>query len=83
MVVPVGRSEGRSKQQSMSGGGRKELPGQEGKEKKKEGGIFNFFRISFPPTVKGWNARSIKNYKATSLDDAHFIIGALRVFFRH
>ena len=47
------------------------------------GGVFNFFRISFPPTVKGWNACSIKNYKATSLDDAHFIIGALRVFFRH
>ena len=26
-------------------------------------------------------ARAIKIYKATALDDAHFIIGALRVFF--
>jgi len=82
MVVPVGRSEGRSRQQEGEGRSVHNL-GKRERRKKKEGGVFNFFRISFPPTVKGWNARSIKNYKATSLDDAHFIIGALRVFFRH
>ena len=45
--------------------------------------IFSEFHFPLSPTIKGWNARSIKKYKATSLDDAHFIIGALRVFFRH
>ena len=42
--------------------------------------IFSEFHFHLSPTIKGWNARSIKKYKATSLDDAHFIIGALRVF---
>ena len=51
-MVPVGRSEGRSKQQSMSGGGRKERPRQEGKEKKRKAGFLIFSEFHFPLLLK-------------------------------
>ena len=46
---------------------------------KEEGGAFNFLGFHFSLGIE--RARAIKIYKATVLDDAHFIIGALRVFF--